>query len=164
MATYTDLKFSHRIFMQNYPFSRYAITDNPSAKLSKPLNECKFALVTTAGLRLENDAPFSHLTKDTFGDCSFREIPNGIEVQTLIEDHSSSSFDHSGVQTDKNLALPIERFKELVEQKIIGSLNNRSFSFMGSIIAPNKLIKETTPQLAKLLKEDKIDAVFLTPV
>ena len=162
MATYADLKFSHRIFMQNYPFSRYAITDNPSAKSAKPLSECKFALITSAGFRLENDAPFENSNK--LGDCTFREISNEINIQNLIEDHKSSSFDHSGVRADKNLALPIERFKELAEQKIIGSLNHRSFSFMGSIIAPNKLITETAPQVAKLLKEDEIDAVFLTPV
>lgn len=162
MATYADLKFSHRIFMQNYPFSRYAIPDNPRAKISKPLSECKFALITSAGLRLENDKPYENTNK--LGDCSFREIPNSIDVQNLIEDHKSSSFDHSGVQADKNLALPIERFRELVENKMIGSLNHRSFSFMGSIISPNKLIKKTAPEVVELLKKDEVDAVFLTPV
>ncbi len=162
MATYADLKFTHRIFMQNYPFSRYAIADNPRVKLSKPLNKCKFAIVTSAGLRLETDKPFEHANK--LGDCSFREIPNDIQVQSLIEDHKSSSFDHSGVEADKNLALPIDRFRELVANKTIGSLNHRSFSFMGSIINPRKLINETAKQVAKLLKEDEVDAVFLTPV
>jgi hypothetical protein len=107
---------------------------------------------------MENDKPFDHFNK--LGDVSFREIPNEIEIQTLIEDHKSSAFDHSGAEVDKNLALPIDRFRELVEQKIIGSLNHRSFSFMGSIIVPNKLIEETASQVGKLLKEDEIDAVF----
>ena len=162
MATYADLKLSHRIFMQRYPFSRYAITDNPSAKLSKPLNKCKFALVTSAGLRLKNDQPFNHKRK--FSDVSFREIPNNINVQDLIEDHKSSAFDHSGVDKDKNLGLPIERFNELAQQNFIGSLGFRSFSFMGSIINPSKLISETAPQVARILKEDEVDAVFLTPI
>lgn len=161
MATYADLKPSHRIFMQNYPFSHYAIADNPSVKLTKPLHECKFALVTTSGLRLENDTSFDHYT---LGDLSFREIPNEINVQTLIEDHKSSAFDHSGVQADKNLVLPIDRFRELVKNKMIGSLNHRHFSFMGSIINPRKLMNEIAPQVAKLLKEDGVDCVFLTPV
>lgn len=148
--------------MQNYPFSRYAITDNPFVKLTKPLNECKYALVTSAGLRMENDVPFDHSNK--LGDVSFREIPNEIDVQTLIEDHKSSSFDHSGVQADKNLALPLDRFRELVENKTIGSLNKRHFSFMGSIINPRKLIAETAPMVAELLKKDGVDCVFLAPV
>ena len=162
MATYEDLKFTHRIFMQNYPFSRYAIADNPCTKLTKPLSECKFALVTSAGLRTKFEEPFNHSNK--LGDVSFREIPNEIDVQTLIEDHKSSSFDHSGVQADKNLALPIERFRELVENKTIGSLNHRHFSFMGSIINPRKLIDETAPTVAELLKQDAVDCVFLAPV
>jgi D-proline reductase (dithiol) PrdB len=162
MATYADLKFTHRMFMQNYPFSRYAITDNPLTKLAKPLSQCKFALITSAGLRLENDTPFNHSNK--LGDCSFREIPNDIEVQSLIEDHKSTSFDHSGVEADKNLALPLDRFRELVANKTIGSLNRRHFSFMGSIINPRKLIDETAKQVAELLKEDEVDTVFLTPV
>lgn len=111
MANYDQLTFPIRLFMRGYPFSRYAIADNPCAKLAKPLNECKFALITTAGLRLENDIPFDHSFK--LGDTSFREIPNDVEVQSLIEDHKSSSFDHSGVEADKNLALPLERFREL---------------------------------------------------
>ena len=162
MATYADLKFTHRIFMQNYPFSRYAIADNPCVKLTKPLSECKFALVTSAGLRTANDEPFNHSNK--LGDVSFREIPNDIDVQSLIEDHKSSSFDHSGVEADKNLALPIERFRELVENNTIGSLNHRHFSFMGSIINPRKLIDETAPKVAELLKQDAVDCVFLAPV
>ncbi|MEK7723897.1 MAG: glycine/sarcosine/betaine reductase selenoprotein B family protein [Acidobacteriota bacterium] len=148
--------------MQNYPFLRYEIADNPVARMSKPLNECKVALITSAGLRLENDKPFKHSNK--LGDVSFREISNEIEVQSLIEDHKSSAFDHLGIESDKNLALPIDRFKELVRNKAIGSLNHRSFSFMGSIINPRKLINETAPQVTKLLKEDEIDCVFLTPV
>ena len=162
MATYADLKLSHRIFMQNYPFSRYAITDNPFAKLLKPLSECKFALITSAGLRLENDKPFGKSTK--LSDSSFREVSNDVEVQSLIEDHKSTSFDHSGVQADKNLGFPLERFRELVENKVIVSLNRRHFSLMGSIINPRKLIEKTAKEVAKLLKEDGVDCVFLTPV
>lgn len=162
MATFSDLKPHHRIFVKGYPFANFAIKDNPTAKLKKPLKECKFALVTTAGLMLPADKRFSNLIKA--GDPSFREIPNGIELQSLIEDHDSSSFDHQGIRKDKNLALPLERFHTLKNQGEIGSLNKRHISFMGSIIAPKKLINETAPQAAKLLKEDGVDAVFLTPV
>lgn len=162
MATYADLKLTHRLFMEAYPFSHYAIMDNPVAKLKKPLKECKFALVTTAGLRLTNDKPFSH--ERLLGNVDFRVIPNDVDVQSLFEDHASSSFDHSGMQQDKNLAFPLERFRELEKQGKIGSLNSRHFSFMGSIIKPTRLIEETAPEVAKLLKEDQVDAVFLTPV
>ena len=162
MATYDELTFPIRLFMRGYPFSRYTIADNPCTKLKKPLNECKFALVTTAGLRLYDDKPFDHSFK--LGDTSFREIPNDVEVQSLIEDHKSSSFDHSGVEADKNVALPLDRFRELEKTGTIGGLNSRHFSFMGSIIGPRTLIKESGPEVAAILKADDVDAVFLTPV
>ena len=162
MATYDDLKFHHRIFTQNYPFSRYAAEDNPTAKLDKPLSECKFALITTAGLMRPDDKRFDNLIK--LGDTSFREIPNDFPVQELIEDHDSDSFSHDGLDEDKNLAFPIDRFKELEVEGKIGGLNHRHFSFMGSILSPSSLIKKTAPQVANLLKEDSVDAVFLAPV
>ncbi len=163
MATLNDLKFTHRLFTKNYPFSRFAVDDNPCAKLEKPLEATKFALVTSAGFMLESDERFSNLIK--LGDPSFREIPNDIEnVQDLIEDHDSDSFDHSGVEADKNLAFPLERFRDLEKDRKIGSLNHRHFSFMGSLISPRGLIKETAPKAAKLLQKDGVEAVFLTPV
>ena len=162
MATYADLSVSIRLFMNGFPFSRYIVRDTPCAKLRKPLSECKFALVTTAGLRRANDQSYDRSIK--LGDTSFREIPGDIDVQTLIEDHKSNSFDHAGIEADKNLAFPLDRFRELVEAKKIGALNNRHFSFMGSIIAPQKLVKETAPEVAENLKADDVDAVFLTPV
>ncbi len=162
MATYAELKLHHRLFTERYPFERYAVSGRPTAIFEKPLRNSKFALITTAGLMLESDRRFSSLFK--FGDHSFREIPNDADIQTLIEDHSSSSFDHSGIEADKNVALPLERFQELEKKNKIGGLNHRHFSFMGSMLAPTKLINETAPEVARLLVEDKVDAVFLTPV
>lgn len=162
MATYDDLNLAVRVFTKNYPFSRYAVEDNPSAKLEKPLNGCKFALVTTAGLMRPDDERFSNLIK--LGDTSFREIPNDFPVQDLVEDHDSTSFNHDGIQADKNLAFPLDRFKELEKDGKIGGLNHRHFSFMGSIISAGNSIKETAPQVAELLRADSVDAVFLTPV
>jgi hypothetical protein len=162
MATFDDLKFTLRIFTKNYPFAKFAVEDNPTAKLEKPLVETKFALVSTAGLMRPDDERFSNLIK--MGDPSFREIPNDFPVPDLIEDHSSDSFKHDGIEADRNLAFPLDRFKELEKKGEIGSLNNRHFSFMGSIISPRNLINKTAPGVAELLKEDGVEAVFLIPV
>ncbi len=162
MATFDDLKFTHRVFTKNYPFHRWAVEDNPVAKLEKPLSETKFALVTSAGFMRPDDERFNNLIK--MGDTSFREIPNDFPVQDLIEDHDSDSFKHDGIEADKNLAFPLDRFKKLQKNGNIGLLNHRHFSFMGSIISPRSLITETAPKAAKLLKEDGVEAVLLVPV
>lgn len=162
MATYNDLSLHVRLFLKGYPFSRYAIEPGLCAKLKKPLNQSRVALVTTAGLRTPDQNGFDHSNKK--GDSTFREIPTLIEAQTLIESHRSYAFDHLGLAADTNLAFPLDRFRELESRGAIGQLNHRHFSFMGSIVGPRKLIEETAPQVARMLREDGVDAALLTPV
>ena len=162
MANYRELALKYRLFMKAYPFARYAINPVPCAKLEKPLSMVRVALVTTAGLHMPEQAGFDSFLKN--GDASFREIPNTVTTRTLIKAHKSDSFDHSGVQADRNLAFPLDRFRELVARGAIGSLNHRHFSFMGSILKPKRLIEETAPQVAERLRADGVDVVFLTPV
>ncbi len=162
MATYDDLSFTHRLFMKAYPSSRYAINPVPCTPLRQPLHEARIALVTTAGLHTPEQSGFDQDFKG--GDFSFRVIPNAVETNTLIESHKSSAFDHAGIEADRNLAFPLDRFRELAAQGVIGALNHRHFSFMGSITKPEKLLNETAIQVATMLRADDVDAVFLTPV
>jgi len=161
VATYREMSLPVRLFMKNYPFSRYRIDTVPCASLNPPLNKARVALVTTAGLHTPQQKGFDQVT---VGDSSFREIPNTIATEGLIESHNSNSFDHAGVLADRNLVFPLDRFRELAERGVIGELNHRHFSFVGSILDPRRLIKETAPEVARLLRADKVDAVFLTPV
>jgi D-proline reductase (dithiol) PrdB len=162
MATYDDLSLHVRLFMKSYPFRRHTIESKPCARLAKPLNESRVALITTAGLRTPGQSDFDR--SDKRGDPSFREIPNTIETRLLVESHRSYSFDHEAVRSDVNLAFPLDRFRELESRGVIGALNHRHFSFMGSIVGPRRLIDETAPQVARTLAEDGVDAVFLAPV
>ncbi|MFN7930609.1 MAG: glycine/sarcosine/betaine reductase selenoprotein B family protein [Blastocatellia bacterium] len=161
MATYDDLVFSHRLFMKGYPFAHYALDPVPCTPMRRPLSEARVALVTSAGVHLPEQEPFDHSIKG--GDTSFREIPNNVVTQTLRESHRSPGFDHTGIQADRNLAFPLDRFREFEAQGVIGTLNQRHFSFMGSIVLPRKLINETSAQVARMLREDGVDVVLLTP-
>ena len=162
MATYEEMSLHVRLFMKGYPFKRFRIDPVPVAPFNKSLSEARVALITSAGFHTAQQPEFDQGI--SMGDASFREIPNDIDVQTLIESHNSSSFDHAGVEADKNLALPLDRFRELEAEGAIGRLNDRHFSFMGSILNPRRLIKETAPQVARAFREDGVDAVLLTPV
>jgi D-proline reductase (dithiol) PrdB len=162
MATYDDLSLHVRLFMKGYMFSRHAIDPMPHAELRKPFDQARIALVTTAGLKTPEQADFDHSIK--MGDASFREIPNTVDVRTLIESHRSYAFDHAGIEADANLAFPLDRFRELEARGVTGELNHRHFSFMGSIVGPRRLVEETAPQVARSLRKDNVDAVFLTPV
>ena len=162
MASYKELSLKYWLFMKGYPFNRYAINPVPCAKLATPLPQARVALVTTAGLHTPEQSGFDFTYQG--GDPSFREIPNGTAVATLIESHKSDAFDHTGIEADRNLAFPLDRYRELEARGVIGALNHRHFSFMGSVTKPRPLIEETAPQVARLLREDKVDVAFLTPV
>lgn len=160
MASLDDLKLSYRLFMRAYPYRR--VEWQPGAALARPLSQCRLAVVTTAALHLPSQTPFDETVRG--GDCSFREIPADAELATLRVAHKSDAFDHSGLEQDKNLALPLDRLHELVLEGRLGMVAAMHFSFMGSITAPAKLIQETAPAVASLLKQQQVDAVLLTPV
>jgi D-proline reductase (dithiol) PrdB len=160
MASIEDLRMTHRLFMKAY---RYQSIDwRPGARLTKPLSEATLVIISTAGLHLQNQHPFDETVKG--GDPSFRELPNAVNVKELEIAHRSSAFDQTGIRQDRNLAFPLDRCRELLEQGRLGGLNGRHFSFMGSITSPDKLIRETAPQVAAKLQEDKVDAALLLPV
>ena len=145
-----------RFFMKLYRGKHYQTS--PHTPLRLPLHECSVALITTAGFFLDEQSAFQS------GDCSYREIPNAIQTQTLVNGHKSAAYDERGLETDPNVAFPIDRFKELETDGKIGSLNHRHFSFMGSITKPKQLIEKTAPEVAQQLKADAVDVAFLTPV
>lgn len=82
----------------------------------------------------------------------------------MVDTHRSESFDHEGMHRDPNLAFPLDRLRELAEHGRIGSVNRRHLSFMGSITAPGRLVRDTAPEAARRLVADGVDAALLVPV
>lgn len=160
MARLSDLKLAYRLFLQAYPYRH--IDWRPGARLEKPLEAARIALVTSAGLYLPDQASFDPSIRG--GDCSFREIPADASAATLRIGQTSGAFDHQGIETDRNLAFPLDRLKELVEDGSVGAVAPRHYSLMGSIAAPGRLIAKTAPEIARRLAADKVDAVLLAPV
>jgi len=160
MAHLSDLKLTYRIYMAAYRYRHFDWL--PGAVLSKPLVEARIAVVTTAALHRPNQPPFDEAVKG--GDWSYRELSSDVDLASLRIAHKSDAFDHAGVESDKNLALPLDRLRELAEDRTIGELAPRHFSFTGSIPAPGRLVDRTAPEVAAKLHDDHVDAVLLTPV
>lgn len=160
MGDYNEFSLATRLFLKAYPWRR--IDPVPSARLRSPLKEARIALVTSAGFVLPGQEPFDDAVRG--GDYSYRQIPADTDVRTLIESHRSESFDHRGIQEDPNLAFPLDRLRELAGEGRIGAVNHRHFSFMGSITAPGRLIRETAPEAAECLASDHVDVALLVPV
>jgi D-proline reductase (dithiol) PrdB len=160
MARLSDLKLAYRLFMQAYPYRH--VDWRPGAHLGKPLSQSRIALITSAGYCSPEQRPFDESILG--GDWSFREIRATTPVQTLQIGQTSGAFDHSGIEADRNLALPMDRLTELVKAGVVGQAAPRHFSIMGSISAPGRLISRSSPEIARQLREDGVDAVLLTPV
>ncbi len=162
MVRLADLDAKHRFFLMTYPFHRFSSGQPPLAPLLRPLSSCRVAVVTTAGLYGPLQPPFD--TDKKGGDSSFREIARDTDPSTLRCSHRSDAFDATGLADDPNLALPLDRLREMVEAGLIAEVAPRHISFMGSITKPAVLIEETAPRAAALLKADAVDAALLTPV
>jgi len=160
MARLSDLKLAYRLLMETYPYRR--VDWRPGTRLGKRLSEARIAVVTTAGYYLPGQPPFDHAIRG--GDCSFRVIPAETDPRSLQIGHKSDAFDASGIQADRNLALPLDRLRELTAAGIVGAMAAEHFSFMGSITAPGRLIRETAPAAAERLRAASVDGVLLTPV
>lgn len=124
---------------------------------ARPVSRMRFAIVTTAGLHYRDDPAFD-LT-----DATFRLIDGQADPDTLVMSHSSVNFDKTGFAEDVNIVFPLGRFRELAEQGVIGGLADVHYSFMGAGLPPDAY-ERSAAQVAGLLKQDRVDAVFLTPV
>ena len=129
---------------------RYRRLDwRPGAVLQKPLSQSKIAVVTTAAFFRPDQLPFDESIRG--GDYSFRDIPVDTDLSTMGIAHKSDAFDSRGVESDKNLALPLDRLRELAAEGKIGYVAPRHFSLMGSISAPARLLKITAPEIVHKL-------------
>jgi D-proline reductase (dithiol) PrdB len=160
VATLSDLSLKNRLFMATY---RYRTVDPiPFARLKRPLRQARVALLTTGGVYAPLQEPFDVEKKG--GDVSFRVIPRDADVSTLGIAHKSDAFDQAGFRADRNLGFPLERLREMEAEGTIGNLAPRAISFMGSISAPGRLVKETAPEAAALLAADGVDVALLVPL
>jgi D-proline reductase (dithiol) PrdB len=129
----------------------------PFTHLPRPLSDARLALVTTAGLHPRADAPFIG------GDQSFRVIPAATPSAEIVQSHNSIGFDRTAFQRDINVVFPIDRVREFVERGEVGSLTSTYFSFMGAQRPPyDRLLQDTGPEVARRLRADGVEVVFLT--
>ena len=160
MGTIGEFTLDVRLFLKAYRWRR--IDPVPWTPLGRPLHQCRMALVSSAGFVLPGQTPFDSSIRG--GDVSYREIAADAPAASLVDCHRSKAFDHTGMQADPNLGFPLDRARELADAGAIGSVNRRHISIMGSITAPGRLIQETLPQVAGLLRQDEVDIALLVPV
>ncbi len=142
-------------------FKPLAFYKSPWVEVTKPLNESKIAVVTTAGLHHREQPAFNMADSD--GDPTYRILDTAsIENDfTITHDY----YDHRDADKDINIVFPITRLKEMSAAGCIGALAERHISFMGHIDGKHidTLINQTAPKVASILRADEVDVVLLTP-
>jgi D-proline reductase (dithiol) PrdB len=137
----------------------------PFTPLAKPLAECRFALVTTAAIhQVGMEPPFDterEKREPFWGDPTFRRIPRDVRQEEIGACHLHTN--NRDVLLDVNIALPVGRFRELEAEGVIGSLAPTSYSFMGYQMNTAEWRERYAPEAAALMKDEGVNAVFLTP-
>lgn len=126
-------------------------------KVAPPLAKARVAIVTTAGLRPAGDIK---LWKG--GDQSFTVLPG--DARDFQLSHTSPNFDRVGVAADLNVVYPVDRLHDLVAEGHIGSVATNHAAFMGANFDVSTIQSDSGPAVAKMLLDDGVDIVLLTPV
>ena len=148
--------------------------DGPFTKPEKNVSQSRLALLTSPGHFVEGDDPepfgIKNMTQaeaekriiDFIRDKpSLSHIPFNTPPEKLRVRHGG--YDIRGVEKDPEVALPLSALSEMEKSGIIGELLPFAYSFVGAC-AQKRLIKETGPQWADHLKEEKTDVALLVPV
>lgn len=138
----------------------------PWAPLRKPIEQCRFALVTTAGIYVKGDQqPFDverERRQPFWGDPTYRVIPADVRQDQIGVTHLHVNT--ADIEQDMNVALPVHRFQELARSGAIGGVASHHYSFMGyQEEGATAWRDQYGPEIAKRMVRDEVDAVLLAP-
>ncbi len=138
----------------------------PWTPFEMPLREAKVALLTTAGVSMRGDAPFDmdrERQRPTWGDPSWRAIrpdatAEGVEINHL---HIDTGY----ARRDLNVALPLDRLRELVDAGEVGASAETHYSIMGfQGNDPMRVVRTSADAIAASLRVEGVDLLLLAPV
>ena len=136
----------------------------PFHPLSKPLSDCRLALITTAGISLKFDPPFDmerEKVEPTWGDRSYRSIPRGTTAKDIEINHLHINCDY--VKKDLNVMLPLDRIEEFAGEGLVGETAPTSYSFYGFQWESDEFLDTAIRPMIDQMKKESVDAVLLTP-
>lgn len=138
----------------------------PWTALAKPLAEAKVALLSTAGLSMKGDRPFDmqmERENPLRGDPSHRRLRADASAADIEANHLH--IDTGYIERDLNVALPLDRLRELVRAGVVGALADTHYSTMGYQGNDTSTLEtETAPAIAKEMLSEEVDLAILAPV
>lgn len=141
-------------------------TDVPWTPFKKPLAEAKVALLTTAGVSMSADPPFDMETerkRAVWGDPSWRAIRADASADDVDINHLH--IDTGYAKRDLNVALPLDRLRELQQAGVVGAVAETHYSTMGfQGNDPSTQAEKSAPEIAASMRNEGVDLALLAPV
>lgn len=123
--------------------------------VTKQIKDMTVAIATAAGVHHKDDKRFN-----LAGDFTWRKVLTSMPSSELMVTHGG--YDNGDVVQDINCMFPIDRLKELAAEGYIKAVAPTHACFMGGGGNQEKFRNETGPEIAKVLKEEGVDAVIMT--
>lgn len=169
--------FDYVINAQKAAYSKdvkISYNDGPFSSMKKRSDQARIMLFTSSGHFVKTDDPkplgVDNMTQEQAEsrimefikhEPELSAIPKETHYDDLMVRHGG--YDIKGAKKDPNVAFPLEIFRELEQEKVIGSLADTAFSFVGAC-SQKRLLKRTGPKWVNKIKAMDVDAVFLVPV
>ncbi len=146
--------------------SENSVSSVPWKPIEKPLKEARVALLTTSGVSMKDDKPFDmegERKRPTWGDPTWRAVKLGAVADDVEINHLH--IDTSYAKRDLNVALPMDRLKELVSKGEVGGAADTHYSIMGfQGNDPLRVVRESAEPIYEQLRDERVDILALAPV
>ncbi len=129
----------------------------PFSPLRVPLEEATVIIVSSAGVHVRSEPPFSFVD-----DLSCRRLGRDLEPSSLRPSHPSP-IRRPGRQ-DVNVVHPYERLSELADEGLIGDTSPFHLSTLGAIKQLRRITGELGPKVASEAHEAGADLVLVVPL
>ena len=135
---------------------------SPFTPLTKPLSQCRLALVSTADIAVRSESgEREHYDRATFVGQPY-SLASDLPVERLYS--RNEHYDHHETNLDDvNSYYPVTHLREFVAKGRVGSLAPR-FHGVYTSYSHRRTLEHDAPEVLRRLREDQVDVVVLTPI
>lgn len=140
----------------------YQLPNNQQVPSGKgvDLSQSRLVLISSAGGYLAaSQTPFD--AENDLGDYTIRTFPTTTPPTAIAFAHTH--YDHTDVNRDQQVLLPLGHLQDLAGEGVIGSLADEVISFMGYQPDATRVVDETIPATLAAAKELQAQAALLVP-
>ncbi len=155
---YVDL-LNEKYKRQGFPPYRWTLHDAaPFTPLTKPLPECRVAMLTSGGVSLCSQPSWNPNARNDFRLDTIEAERSNADFQV-----HDSYYETASAEQDINCIFPLERLRELCDEGVVGSVGTHYSGFMGRIYKRSHVVEVAAPELAQALHDDEVDLFLLVP-